>query len=86
MKKRTEKPCLDQGKIVSVFKSLDSEGIQAVMEEQAKQAALAFGLELLELWTPWSSAESAIGILRGGSTGVTGQRRRRLWWAGLVSE
>ncbi len=51
MKKRTEKSSLDQGKIVSVFKSLDSGGIQAVMEEQAKRAALAFGLELLELDT-----------------------------------
>lgn len=51
MKKRTENPSWDQGKIVSVFKSLDSEGIQTVMEERAKHAALAFGLELLELDT-----------------------------------
>lgn len=51
MKKRTEKSSLDQGKIVSVFKGLDSVGIQGVMEEQAKHAALAFGLELLELDT-----------------------------------
>ena len=51
MSKRPEKPSLNQGEIVSVFKSLDSGGIQAVMEEQAKRAALAFGLELLELDT-----------------------------------
>ncbi|MCB0328914.1 MAG: transposase [Bdellovibrionales bacterium] len=51
MKKKSENVSLDQGKIVSVFKSLDSKGIQGVMEEQAKRAALAFGLELLELDT-----------------------------------
>lgn len=51
MKKRPEKLSLKQGEIVSVFKSLDSVGIQAVMGEQAKRAALAFGLELLELDT-----------------------------------
>jgi hypothetical protein len=51
LKKRTEKASLDQGKIVSVFRSLGSEGIQVVMEEQAKHAALAFGLELRELDT-----------------------------------
>ena len=51
MEKRTEKSSLDQGEIVSVFKSLNSGGIRAVMAEQAKRAALAFGLELLELDT-----------------------------------
>jgi hypothetical protein len=51
MKKKAENQSRDQGQIVNVFKSLDSEGIQVVMEERARHAALAFGLELLELDT-----------------------------------
>ena len=42
---------VDQGAVVSVVDGLDSVGIQAVMEEQAKRAALTFGSELLELDT-----------------------------------
>ena len=38
----------NQAGIVSIFSSLDPEAIQEVLRERCKQAALAFGVELLE--------------------------------------
>lgn len=51
MSRRTKKGQDSQGKIISIFKELDSKGIQATLAAKAKEAALAFGLELLELDT-----------------------------------
>ena len=38
----------NQAEIVSIFSSLNPEAIQEVLRERCKQAALAFGVELLE--------------------------------------
>lgn len=51
MKRESKNPKGNQEQIVSVFRGLNSEGIQSLLGERAKHAALAFGVELLELDT-----------------------------------
>lgn len=49
MSKETTSRVNNQEEIVSIFRGLDSEGIQELLKDRAKRAALSFGLELLEL-------------------------------------